>query len=82
MNLGDKVRCLVTGYEGTVTSITSYLNGCKRLGVQARVGTDSKIPDAIYIDEPQAELVEAKSVPATPSAVGGPMSFTPKKAGM
>jgi len=78
-NLGDQVKCKVTGYTGVVTSITQFINGCTRLALQAKVGKDSKVPDAIYVDEPQAEMVKKKYVKPTVSELGGPLSFMPKK---
>jgi hypothetical protein len=60
--LGQKVKCIVTGFEGTVTSITENIFGCRRIGIQPPVGTDGKIPEAMDIDEPQIKVTDKKQV--------------------
>jgi hypothetical protein len=60
--LGQKCKCIVTGFEGTVTSTTEYLFGCRRIGLQPEVGIDGKIPDAMDIDEPQIAIIDKKQV--------------------
>lgn len=70
--LGDRVRDKITGYEGVVTSITFWLNGCVRLAVQATVLKDGKPVEAEWIDDQQVELAqEGKGEKKKPR--GGPM---------
>lgn len=49
--LGDKVVCEITGFEGIVTSKSKHLYGCDRVGIQPQLVTkESKIPDAMWFD--------------------------------
>lgn len=72
IQLGDKVRDTVSGFEGIATVRIEYISGCSRIGVQPLVGADGKIPDAGHFDEPMLEVVTAKVIAAQPSDKGGP----------
>ena len=61
--LGDRVRCRVTGYTGIVKSITSYLNGCDRVSIQAPSKEDGTIPKDLYVDIMQVEVLTTQVVP-------------------
>ncbi len=59
IRLGDRVKDKITGFTGVVTGITTWLNGCVRMGIQ---GTPLKngLPLATeWIDEAQLKLVKA-----------------------
>lgn len=73
VHLGDEVKDTVTGFKGIVTSITEYLNGCRRVGVQPPIDKDGKMPDAYSIDEPQLVITKAGKVKVGPQDTGGPM---------
>jgi len=62
VQMGQKVECLVTGFAGTVTSITQYLYGVRRIGIQPPVDKDGKIPESQDVDEPQVRIVDANKV--------------------
>lgn len=57
--LGDKVRDLVTGFEGIVTSKIDYLTGCARAAVTPPAKPDGTLGDASYFDVTSLEVVEA-----------------------
>lgn len=61
IELGDQVREDVTGYEGIVTSRSTFLSGCARLGVQAKMDKDGKIPQVEVFDENRLTVI-AKGV--------------------
>lgn len=69
--MGQKVECLVTGFAGTVNSITQYLYGVRRIGIQPPVDKDGKIPESQDVDETQikvtdiAQVIKAKIKPMT-----------------
>ena len=69
--LGDKVKDNVSGLEGIATGRLEYLNGCVQYGVSGAVGKDGKIPETVYIDHTQLELVEAKAVKVKAKDTGG-----------
>lgn len=72
IKLGDVVEDKVTGFKGIVTVVSEYLNGCCRMGVQPRVDKDGKVPDSIYVDEPQLRHVEEKPELVGEQKTGGP----------
>lgn len=59
VNLGDKVKDRVTGFEGIDTGITECLQGCRRVIVQPQGLHEGKTIESMYIDEPQLEVVKA-----------------------
>lgn len=63
VKLGDFVQDTVTGFKGTVTCVSLFLNGCTRCGVQPPIGKDGKIPDSVGFDEPQLKILKAGKVP-------------------
>lgn len=71
VNLGDKVQDKVTGYEGIATARVEYLNGCTQYGVSGKVDKDGKVPDVLYIDHSQLEVVVDKKVVVEARDTGG-----------
>lgn len=78
IELGQKARDTVTGFQGVAVAYTKWLNGCMRFGLQPPVDKEGKLPEAQWFDEPQIELVE-DGVPVGPSDTGGPMPSLPKR---
>lgn len=60
--LGQRVRCIVTGFEGIATCRVDWLNGCTQYLVKPLcVQKDDealKMPDGNYLDDQQLELVD------------------------
>ncbi len=54
VELGTKVRDMVTGFVGVVTGRTEWLTGCATVGLQGEV-KDGKVPDAFWVDETRVE---------------------------
>lgn len=81
VNLGDKVKDTVSGFEGIAVSKHIYLAGCARFGVQPLVGKDGKLPESETFDEPCLEVIKTASVLVTiePTDPGGPEKYMPKK---
>lgn len=59
IQLGDRVKDPITGLTGIVACITTWLHGCVRVGVQPESHQDGKVPDPVYFDQSQVQLVEA-----------------------
>lgn len=82
--LGNRVRCIVSGFEGIITAKIEYLNGCCQFCVQPRCddkeGTGKK-PDALYFDWQQLELVDA-GISIEGLGTGGPASNAPTQYGI
>ena len=53
----DKLKDVVTGYEGVVTCVVHDLGSICRYGLQAAI-KDDKIPEVFSFDEAKLELVE------------------------
>ncbi|NOZ67988.1 MAG: hypothetical protein GXP46_01765 [Deferribacteres bacterium] len=62
INLGDKVKDIVTGFEGVVTCRCEYLNGCVRVEVQLDKLKDGKPIGSLWIDTQQLIVVKAGKV--------------------
>ena len=78
IELGNKVRDLVTGFEGIATARIEYINGCIQYCVKPKISEDGKMVDGEYLDEGQIEFVDKGVVmESTPS--GGPQADCPKK---
>lgn len=74
--LGDHVKDPITGFEGTVTSRTTFLHGCQRCGVTAHELDKDGKERILPFDEAQLVMVEAgKHAPKPANAErppGGP----------
>ena len=53
--LGDSVKDIVTGFAGTVTGTSEYLNGCKHYLVEAKPKVGSK-SESEWIDEARLKV--------------------------
>ena len=53
INLGDKVKDKITGFEGIVISKVIHINGCVRYEVKPQVLKDGKTIESEWIDEKQ-----------------------------
>lgn len=64
VQLGDKVKDRITGFEGIVVAITTWMYGCRRVTVLPdRLDKDGKILDSASFDEPQIEILKAANTP-------------------
>jgi len=76
IELGFKVRDIVSGIEGIVTARVEYLNGCVQYCVNSKVDKDGNMPKSHYIDDGQLEIVD-EGVSVRQSKTGGSMPDTP-----
>jgi len=75
VKLGQKVRDVVTGFEGIATAKVEYINGCVQFGVQPQAA-EGKFPDSVYVDHQRLAMIsEGPSMPS--SDTGGVMRDTP-----
>lgn len=79
IKLGDEVRDTVSGFKGIAIGRTIFLQGCARVGVQPKVGKDGKLPDAVWFDEPQLEIIRAAKPKDVKRDTGGPMISIPTR---
>lgn len=74
IELGQKAKDKITGFEGIITGRASYLYGCDQYCLVPSVGTDGKMAEGQWFDEGRV-LVTGPGVNATDVMVekpGGP----------
>jgi hypothetical protein len=59
---GQKVKDLVTGFEGIVTGRVEYLTGCNQVLVTPRVKDGGDAIEARWFDEDRVEVTEAQPI--------------------
>lgn len=59
IGLGDRAKDPITGLQGIVVCVTTWLHGCIRIGIQAEEVKDGKPTEAVYFDQSQLVLVKA-----------------------
>jgi len=67
VELGQKVKDKITGFEGTATARIEFLNGCVQFLVRPKAATPKKgeameYPDGTYIDVEELDVVGKKKV--------------------
>lgn len=80
--LGQRYRCIVSGFEGIATGKGEYLNGCVRVLLSPPVDKEGKYLEGEWIDSAQLEVVdtgilEKRGLSASRS--GGPQHDAPKR---
>lgn len=77
--LGDEVKCKVTGFTGLVIGVAKHLTGCDRVSVQPNVDKEGKWREGYWLDITAVEIVTKGKVKpeevqdSEPNAkVGGP----------
>jgi hypothetical protein len=77
VNLGDRVRCRINGFEGIVTGRAEYRYGCVQVLVApTKLAADGKCPDSVWFDEERVEVTASEEVKRPASAderAGGPL---------
>ena len=65
IKLGHEVKDRVTGFQGIVVSVTHFLNGCIRMGVQRKYNPkkDEKTTEPDIFDEPDLIFVSHGILP-------------------
>jgi len=80
IKLGDKVKDIITDFEGIAVARCVYLNGCVRCEIQPKgLDKNGKMIDAVWIDESQLiVLKETESQEKKEKGTGGPGSIPSK----
>ena len=58
IELGDRVRDRVTGYEGVAVCVAQWYAGCARVTVQPAMKEDGKVPEYATFDVLQLDVVD------------------------
>lgn len=76
IELGDRVRDRLTGFEGIASGKAQYLTGCDRVGITpTTLKENGEVRETVWFDQPWVEVLEKKVVsPVEPRAAdaGGP----------
>ena len=76
IGLGDEVKDSVSGFQGVVIAVTTWLNGCRRLVLQPKKldKTTGKPYESVTFDVEQLVMVKAakRAEPTPLRKVGGP----------
>ncbi len=80
IKLGDKVRCIITGFTGITIAKTEFLNKCVQWSVLPKMSKEAKtksiMPEEVAIDEESLEVVKKptkKVKKIEKNGFGGPM---------
>ncbi len=79
IELGDKVKCIYTGYYGIATAKTEFINGCIQYVVAAKVDKENKCPEEVSIDQDSLRVIQKGPKHNKEEAIGGPMRKAPKQ---
>lgn len=71
INLGDKVKCKITGFTGIAVAKVEYINGCTQYAVLPKAKAGVAYPEDVGIDDTSLELVTKKKVVTKKARVGG-----------
>ncbi len=58
ITLGKEYKDKVTGFTGIAVATTTFLHGCRRIGLQPVVNKEGEMPESMQFDEPQLEAIE------------------------
>ncbi len=82
--MGDKVRDTITGYEGSVAGLATYVNGCNRILVRPsykKDKDDNYLRKGEFIGEGALELIENTKKEIKSEKRGGPADFNSARRG-
>lgn len=65
INLGDKVRDTISGFEGIAIGHSKFLHGCDTIGIKPQGLHDGQPIAAHWFDINQVETIEADAVKPT-----------------
>ena len=79
IELGDKVKCIHSGFVGIVISRSEFINGCIQCEIIPKVGRDNKLIESVIIDEKSLKVITPAKKPKYKTEItgnttnGGPM---------
>ena len=81
INLGDKVKDIVTGFTGIAVGRTTWMYGCDRVTVQPEgVNKEGKLFETQSFDEPSLVVLKKKAKKEGKHDTGGPNMEPHKRA--
>ena len=74
IQLGDKVRCRLTGFTGIAVAKTEFINGCVQWSILTKVDKSNKMPEEVGVDEQSLEIITPKKRAIKKKESGGPIT--------
>ena len=71
IELGDKVKNIITGFEGVVTGDCQYLHGCRQFLVVPKISKNGEHRGSHWFDAPNLKVLK-KAVVKTTDPTWGP----------
>ncbi len=84
VELGQEVRCKITGFKGIAVARTEFINGCVQYNVAPKwdkAKANNPMEQEISIDETSLELVEEPKKKIKKRETGGPTRLPFKQRG-
>ena len=78
---GNRVKDLVTGFEGIVTGQVEYMNGCKKWSIDGKYNSTTDKIENMWLDQQQVVKVDdgiTKALASKKQDVGGPSRTPPR----
>ncbi len=80
--LGDNIKCRITGFKGVFIGITQWFNDCTRIGIQSKDLHDKKPIDTQWFDVDDIVLISKSNLRSkgkleVVTGVGGPKRQDP-----
>jgi len=72
IELGDKVRCKYSGFEGIVVADCRFINGCVQYSVLPKCKDKNEPPKEEQIDAQSLEIIEKHKPVVVEEENGGP----------
>jgi len=74
IQLGDKVRCKLTGFTGITVCKSEFINGCIQWSILPKGDKKNKMPEEVGIDDQSLEIIPIKKKKIKKEETGGPMT--------
>ena len=82
IELGDKVKCIYTGFIGIAIARTEFINGCVQIAVVPKVTKKNDMPEDVGIDEDSLIVVrKGMKIKEKKEPPGGAMRIAPSQRG-
>lgn len=70
VELGDKVKCKLTGFTGIVNGVSQWLTGCDKVSIQAPMKKDGSFGDSYWVDRGAVQILKKRAIKKSDVATG------------
>lgn len=79
MNLGEKARDRITGFEGVVTGLALYISGCDQALLAPPVDNEGRFRDGLWFDIRRLVRIDGPTIVLDNGATPGCDRAAPKR---